>query len=163
MPSRLNVLKKATIETMGVTPRRDGKVEIILRVLADHEGLTDCAAKFIRAGCESFKLFDVFKVVAPTDDATAPAEPLPAPSGLDFSPMRPFANDNVLLAFQRPPDMETLMELLEVVRQEVLANRKALADALFKTAVAASFFITASFAGRKGFAGLIDLTALILA
>jgi hypothetical protein len=64
----ITALKKATIETLGITPRRDGKVEIVLRVLADHERLTECAAKFIRAGCESFRLLDVFKAIAPTDE-----------------------------------------------------------------------------------------------
>jgi hypothetical protein len=74
----LSALKRATIETLGITPRRDGKVEIVLRVLADHERLTDCAAKFIKAGVESFKLTDVFKAIAPAwdqDDFGLSAEP----------------------------------------------------------------------------------------
>jgi hypothetical protein len=73
-----SVLRKATVETLSITPRRDGKVEIVLRVLADHERLTECAAKFIRAGCESFRLLDVFKHIAPFEneaDFSLGAEP----------------------------------------------------------------------------------------
>ena len=64
----VNSLRKATIETLGITPRRDGKVEIVLRVLADHSALTDCAARFIKAGCESFRITDVFKALAPSEE-----------------------------------------------------------------------------------------------
>lgn len=132
----LNVLKKATIETMGVTPRRDGKVEIILRVLADHEGLTDCAAKFIKAGCESFKLFDVFKSVDLTAASVVSVVPPGAP--LDFSPLRTPANEQE----------ETLL---------VIATNAT------KAALAATAFVTAAFAGRRALSGLIDLTPTFLA
>jgi hypothetical protein len=127
----LSSLKKATVETMSITPRRDGKVEIVLRVLADHEGLTECAARFIRAGIQSFQLLDVFKHLAPwdQDDFGLSAEPsgvspdvlpldrqgrvrVPGPVNVDHvrdvNGERPTANDNREAQLRRSPRLGEL-------------------------------------------------------
>jgi hypothetical protein len=127
----LSALKKATIETLGITPRRDGKVEIVLRVLADHHALTECAAQFIRAGVESFKLFDIFKAIAPSDQEDFGLGAKPSSIGPDILSLdrqgrvrmagpvnidhlrevngeRPPANDNREAELRRAPDLGEL-------------------------------------------------------
>ena len=103
----VNSLRKATIETMSITPRRDGKVEIVLRVLAEHVGLTECASKFLRAGVESFRLLDIFKAIAPSDEDDFGLSPEPSGVGPDVLPF----NSDRRVRMTGPVDVDHLSSI----------------------------------------------------
>jgi hypothetical protein len=63
----VSAVRRATIETVAIDPRQDGKVEVTFRVTADQKGLTDCAAAFIKAGVSGLEVLDVFSVIFPPE------------------------------------------------------------------------------------------------
>jgi hypothetical protein len=100
----VSALKRATIETVAIDPKADGKVEVTFRIIADQKGLTDCAAAFIQAGVSGLELLDVFSVLLPANlelgleppgvspnvvplDRVRGVSGAPAVSGYDFSEM----------------------------------------------------------------------------
>jgi hypothetical protein len=147
----LSSLKRATVETLSITPRKDGKVEIVLRVLADHERLVDCSAQFIRAGCESFRLWDIFKTIAPNieDDVLrsqeasniSPAVPTvygesgvdaDAPvHGLNFSHLRTEvrpANDDAMNETRLPFNRHDIFSSLQRIEAQLINIGESMCD-----------------------------------
>lgn len=60
-----NTIPRATIETVAIDPREDGKVEVTFKITADQKRLIECAVYFIKYGMAGVELLEVFNAIAP--------------------------------------------------------------------------------------------------